>query len=134
MNINKNIDLLSKGLSAYSLRNKVISNNISNVETPNYKREDVKFEDILKKSLNNKPLEGYFTNGKHIKINSKNLDGVEPKIYTDKNTKSRLDGNNVDIDVEMSELSKNSIKFNVVTQQLSGYFKKIKSAITEGRR
>lgn len=135
MNINKNIELLSKGLNAYSLRNKVISNNIANVETPDYKRQDVKFDEILKKNIeNNRTLEGYSTDEKHIRINSRNMNDVNPEVYTEKNTKSRLDGNNVDIDVEMAELSKDHIKFSVVSQQLSGYFRKIKMAITEGRR
>lgn len=133
MNINKNIDLLSKGLSAYSLRNKVISNNIANVETPDFKRQDVKFDEILKKNIeNNRTLVGYSTNKKHIKINSENIGNVNPEVYTEKNTKSRLDGNNVDIDVEMAELSKNHIKFSLLSQKISGYFRKIKNAINEG--
>ncbi len=46
----------------------------------------------------------------------------------------RLDGNNVDIDSEMSLLAKNSIRYNVLVQTLNNEFKKIRSVISEGRK
>ncbi|SHJ43029.1 flagellar basal body rod protein FlgB [Tepidibacter formicigenes] len=132
MKITNNIELLSKGLNAYSLKHEVITNNISNANTPNYKRKDVQFDEILKKSLqNNKSVELCTTNQKHIKMNS---DSIKPKIITSQNTKSRLDGNNVDIDVEMAQLTKNYIKYSVISQQISGLFRRIKNAISEGSR
>ncbi|KXZ39761.1 flagellar basal-body rod protein FlgB [Alkalithermobacter thermoalcaliphilus JW-YL-7 = DSM 7308] len=128
MNINKNINLLSKALDMYSKRNQLLSNNIANANTPNYKRKDIKFNQILTRYQTQR---GYITNEKHIEIGK---NSGEFKIYTDKNTKTRLDGNNVDIDVEMAELSKNSIAYNTVAQQISNSFRRIKYAITEGRR
>lgn len=133
MNINSKIDSFSRSLGAYSLKNKAITNNIANAETPNYKRQDVKFEEFLKKNEENyRTFDGYVTSDKHIKINEG--ENSTPETYTVKNTSSRLDGNNVDIDVENAELSKNYIKFMVESQQLSSYFRRIKSALSEGRR
>ncbi len=133
MILNDNINLLSKSLDAYSMRQNAINNNISNSNTPNYKRNDIEFDQILKKMTNENELNIKTTDPKHIGNNIKKMD-LEPKTIVDKNTKSRLDGNNVDIDVEMAELSKNYIKYNVVSQQITSAFKRYKSAINGGGR
>ncbi|OPJ57080.1 flagellar basal body rod protein FlgB [Alkalithermobacter paradoxus] len=131
MNINKNINILANALGAYSTRQQLLSNNIANANTPNYKRKDIKFEEILKNSTKNSNVAGYVTDKNHIQINNfKN----NIKIHTDKTTRTRLDGNNVDIDVEMAELSKNSINYNTITQQINSSFRRLRYAITEGRR
>lgn len=46
----------------------------------------------------------------------------------------RLDGNNVDIESEMVQLAKNSIKYDTLIQRISSDFRRIKSVINEGRR
>jgi len=45
----------------------------------------------------------------------------------------RLDENNVDIEEEMAQMAKNTIKYYLLTQKISGDFNKIKSVIKEGR-
>src|SRR5690554_172218 len=101
-----NINILSKSLDASWKRNEVITNNIANAETPNFKRTEVVFEDILKEQLSNKKLEGVITDSKHIPINSKNINDLKYKLKKDNSYSARLDGNNVDIDVEMAERAK----------------------------
>lgn len=133
MRLNNNVNLLSKSLDAYSIRQSAINNNISNSNTPNYKRKDVEFGTILKKMTNENVMDVKTTDPKHIGNNDKEMD-LNPKITIDKNTKSRLDGNNVDIDVEMAELSKNYIKYNVASQQITSAFKRYKNAISGGGR
>jgi len=62
------------------------------------------------------------------------IDSVEPTVTQDNTTLSmRLDGNNVDIDTEMASMAKNTIKYNVMIQSLNTEFRRIKSAIKEGR-
>jgi flagellar basal-body rod protein FlgB len=52
----------------------------------------------------------------------------------DENSQSmRLDGNNVDIEREMAEMAKNTIRYSVMAQKISNEFSKIKSVINEGR-
>ncbi|HWR21896.1 MAG TPA: flagellar basal body protein [Feifaniaceae bacterium] len=46
-----NVDLLQKGMDASWLRNEVITNNIANAETPNFKSSSVAFETMFKKAL-----------------------------------------------------------------------------------
>jgi len=125
------IDIYKKALDASWLRNQAISNNISNVNTPGYKRQDVNFESILKGYLENNHIPLKKTHPKHF---SNNLEGIKPKIIKESNTSFRRDKNNVNIDVEMAELAKNTMKFNSLAQQLSGSFRRLKMSITDGRK
>ena len=45
------IDVSSRAMAASTLRHEVLSNNIANVNTPNFKRSHVRFEDLLKKGI-----------------------------------------------------------------------------------
>ena len=108
MNIFSDIDLMNKAINATMLRKSVISENISNIDTPGYKRKDVEFETILEKKMKN---EG---------VSKLNLKEVEPRIYTDYSSSSyRLDGNNVDVDVEMAEEAKVSARYNALITRVN---------------
>lgn len=125
--------LMERALDATSLRNKVIANNIANVNTPGFKRSDVVFEDELKNALTKTGrLRGFRTNERHIPIGEPGKDEVVPRVVTENTTTMRNDGNNVDIDREMALQSKNTIMYTVLAQMVSGEYQKVKSAI-EGR-
>lgn len=128
-----NTNVMQKSLDAAWSRNEIISQNIANVDTPGYKRKDVAFEEYLINSK--KRITGNRTDVRHIPISPSDIDSVEPTVTQDYSKLSmRIDGNNVDIDTEMADLAKNSIKFNALTQMLNGSFSKIKSVISEGRK
>ncbi|OPX44596.1 flagellar basal body rod protein FlgB [Ruminiclostridium hungatei] len=127
--------ILEKSLNASWTRNDVITQNLANVDTPQYKRKDVAFEEYLNDSMGRTKLEGTVTDKRHIAINSRgNVDSIEPELVEDNSDSSmRIDGNNVDIDSEMANLAKNQIKYNALIQMLNGNYSKIKSVISEGR-
>ena len=125
------VTVLEQALSASSLRQKVISNNISNVNTPGYKKSEVLFEDMLQSVMNDDKMPMLQTNARHLPLQQVSI--PTPRVNVIGDTSIRTDGNNVDIDVEMANLAKNSIYYNAVVQQLSSYFSGIKSAIKEGR-
>ncbi len=128
-------NLLEKSLNASWARNEVISQNLANVDTPNYKRKDVTFEEYLNDSLDSKRLEGITTDERHIPIKSKNIDKIKPEITQDNaDTSMRIDGNNVDIDSEMAYLAKNTIQYNSLIQMINSNYSRIKNVISEGRR
>ncbi|MFV9567453.1 flagellar basal body rod protein FlgB [Thermoanaerobacter mathranii] len=129
----ENIDLLQKGLYAATVRNNVIANNIANVNTPNFKRSEVKFENILKDAINGTKLRGYITNPKHIPIGPPLVDSIQPEIVQVNNTSMRLDGNNVDIDAEMANLAKNQLYYYALVQRVSGELNSIMTAVKDGR-
>lgn len=120
--IDKSAALLEKMLDISSIKHKVIANNIANVNTPGYKKMDVSFADQLEKALNE---------GSVNKFNA-----LQPKIVISKEDTSesvRNDGNNVDMDKEVSSLVKNTLSYNIYTQLLSKKFEGIKSAIENSR-
>jgi len=125
------IDILSQMMGVSTIRHKVHSNNIANINTPNYKRQIVSFEEELRKavSTNKDTLPLKITNSRHIVTNL----NIEPKILEDKTTSLKTDNNNVDLDMELALLAENTIKFNVLTQSLSKQFGLLRSAIRGGR-
>ncbi len=125
------VAVLEQALSASSLRQKVISNNIANVNTPLYKKSEVSFESMLQSAIGVDKLPMVKTNEKHLTLQRDNI--PSPEVTVVNSTSIRTDGNNVDVDVEMAELAKNNIYYNAVVQQMSSYFSGIKSAIKEGR-
>jgi len=123
------INSLERGLNASWKTNEVISSNIANIDTPGYKRKTVSFGDLLSDETNKQNFG--VTHSRHIPIKSSK--GNLININTDGSTEAlREDGNNVDIDTEMSELSKNLLYYNVLSQKVSGEFSKLRSAITGG--
>ncbi len=126
-----NVNNLSRGLEAAGLRQKVLANNIANVNTPNFKRSEVVFETLLAKELygdDSGRLNMVRTNDKHLPMNSEG--GARAAMVQDNTTTMRTDNNNVDIDVEMANLAKNQIYYNAMAQSIGGYFTKMKNIIT----
>lgn len=129
----KRFTIMEKSMDAYSLRAKALANNIANVNTPNYKREDTDFENVLREAVdkeNNPKIEGYRTDKKHIKINNiPDINNIEAKIIKEKNTIMRNDRNNVDIEVEESEFSKNNIRYQFASNRLTQDFNIMRTVI-----
>ncbi|WP_026475994.1 flagellar basal body rod protein FlgB [Alkaliphilus transvaalensis] len=128
------VNLLTNALNASWKRNEVIANNIANANTPNFKRSDVEFEKLLEGYLKGNKLAGDRTHQNHIPIGMKSLDEVRHRVVKNDSFSTRLDGNNVDVDVEMAEMAKNTITFNTLSTQLNNHFARLKIAINEGKR
>jgi flagellar basal-body rod protein FlgB len=120
-----NIKLLEDFIDYTSLQNKVVSKNIANIGTVNYKREDVVFKDLLADNMASLKT----TNSKHIGQN--NFES-ENKIVPDNSREMASGINNVNIDEEMAELAKNSIQFKFVSQKIGRYFRTLQSVIKGG--
>ena len=128
-NVYNYINVLSKAADASWLRNDAISNNIANVDTPNYKRQDVSFETELKHALRSSKYVSLDKKVDSINSNGR-LSHIEPRTYLDHSAFSyRLDGNNVDIDTENVELASNQIKYNGLIQSIDQEFKNLRSVI-----
>ncbi|MCM3569595.1 flagellar basal body rod protein FlgB [Neobacillus mesonae] len=124
-----NINLLQSALNASSLRQQVISNNIANAETPDYKGKKVVFEDILKQHLNKQSnFTGNRTDTRHFVIGAP-FDAPIAKIVENSNTTMQNNGNNVDVDDEMTNLSKNALWYNTLVEQVNSEFQQLSIAI-----
>ena len=101
----KMIDLLAAGMKAEGLRQKAIANNIANMETPGYRRIDVKFEELLAKAMDSQG----------------NVDAskVEAALYQPKNTPVKANGNDVNLETEVGHLIKNSLRHQTLAKLLA---------------
>ena len=119
------INVLGKAADGAWARNEAIANNIANVDTPGYKRQDVSFETELQHAL--KASRYKSLDAKVAEVN-KHLDRLEPRVYTDSpNWSYRMDKNNVDVDTENVELASNQIKYNGIALSLDNEFKHFKT-------
>ena len=101
------VDVLDKAADASWLRNDAIGNNLANVDTPGYKRQDVAFESVLKKALG---CCRYKT--MDAKVAALKTERLTPAVFTDHAGYSyRLDKNNVDVDTEGVMLAENQLKY-----------------------
>jgi flagellar basal-body rod protein FlgB len=121
------ISVLEKAVSGAYLRHEAILNNISNVNTPRYKRVDIDF----KTELSNIAQQMDESGKKEI---IEKIDSANPEIIRESNTSVRTDGNNVDIDREMSLLAENALEYNLYVSLLSRKMEGLLSVIKEGRR
>lgn len=127
-----NLNYLPRAMTAANLRQEIIANNIANVNTPNYRKSVVEFEELLARELygeDDKKLKMVRTHDRHLPPEQLPYH-AEPTISVDHSTIMRADDNNVDIDIEMASLAKNQLYYNAVATELSGHVSRLKNAIT----
>ena len=112
------VNVLDKAADAAWKRNDAIANNIANATTPGYKRQDVSFEDEMKKAMSGSKYSSLSS-----KVSKLSNSDLEAKVYTDSSGYSyRLDGNNVDVETENVTLVKNQLKYNALMDSINGEF------------
>lgn len=119
------VNVMSTTLDATAKREALIANNIANVNTPNYKRKDIRFETELKNAF-------VRAEGDNVDLRVKELDleALKPETYTDYAELSyRYDGNNVDIDTENALSAENQIKYNGLMDLVNKNFSQIQSVL-----
>ena len=121
------VNVLEKAADASWMRNEVLSDNIANATTPNYKRRAVSFESYLLEEL-----AGGSTTSLRKKVDDVDLSNLHMTVYTDySNLSYRLDGNNVDQDTENVELASNQIKYQTLIDSINYEFNMIKAALNK---
>lgn len=126
---------MERAVQAAELRQRVISNNVANGDTPHFKRSEVLFEELLEQTMGSNQqgqLIGKRTNQKHIPIGAGASTTPMAQVITDETTSMNNNENNVDIDREMSLLAKNQLSYNFYIQQINHEFSMLRTGI-EGR-
>ena len=121
------VNVLKAVADASWTREEVLTNNIANVDTPNYKRQDVDFTTYLNSALSR-------TNGGSSsltnRVNNINYNDVAIRTYTDNSTLSyRTDGNNVDLSTENVELAAEQINYNALIDSMNNEFSRFKAVL-----
>ena len=120
------VNVLETAAIAYSSWTVDLANNIANVNTPGYKRKDLDFEGVLKQELGRCKHTSLDT-----KIDNLHMDHLNPSVCTDlSNYSYRLDGNNVDIDVEEVEYASEQIRYQGITAGINNEFNRMKTVIS----
>ena len=117
------INVLDKAADASILRHEVISNNIANNGTADYKRRDIRFEEYLINEING-------SGDLDKRVANVNLSSLEASIYIDKeNLSYRMDGNNVNIETENANLAENQIRYYSLLDSMTQEFNRMKSVL-----
>ncbi len=109
-------DLVVRLMDVASLRHDVIANNLANVNTPGFRAQEVRFEDVLARQWNGSQR-GPITD-------------VPATIAETVDAADRPDGNSVDMDREIGKLQKNALLFRMYSQVLATQLGQMRSAIS----
>ncbi len=133
-------DLASKALTYRGIRSDMIASNIANIDTPYYKAKDIDFEGILANEAakisqqKSKKLELATTDKFHLKGVNDGESQSRASLFLRPNHTQRNDANTVDLDVESSQMSKNAIMINAITEAMKKRGSLIKMVIDTSSR
>jgi flagellar basal-body rod protein FlgB len=102
---------LERYMDLVSFRQKLVSSNIANADTPGYTTKDVNFQQELASAV----------------------DGGSPSVVELEALPARTDGNNVSVDREARMLAENALRFSVASNLVRAQLQAIRSAIHDGR-
>ena len=121
------VNLLKSAADASWTREEVLTNNIANVDTPNYKRQDDEFSSNLANALQRS---GKNSASLTQRVNNVNYNDLAIRTYTDNSTLSyRTDGNNVDLSTENVELASEQINYNALIDSMNNEFSRFKAVL-----
>jgi len=101
---------LENYMTMLAAREKVVSSNIANADTPGYKTQDVDFSSVLDDALS----------------------GAAPRIVQPAGLRVKNDGNNVDLDREARLLAENALRFNVASNLIRSQIRNVHTALQDG--
>ena len=116
---NKNVALLQKMLGLHAARHRVMAQNIANINTPNYRRREFRFDTALQQALSAGHADDYRA--------------VKGWVARPNTTPVRNNGNNVDIDMEMVALKENATTYEIFGSLYTRKAQMMRSAIRGGR-
>lgn len=120
-------NILDKAADASWMRENVITNNIANIDTPGYKRQDVDFESVLQKALGKTK---YSSLDKKVRELNQDLGKLTTTSYTNAaNYSYRLDRNNVDENTENAELASESLRYQLLTTAITNNFSRMQTVL-----
>lgn len=148
-------EILRLGMDGLMDRQQAISSNIANVVTPGYQRKEVAFESQLNKIIEKEDLKDFikgqnsieyippnvdvFTGEVHTYrtptqqekayLQANSFDEFKPQYVTDVYSGSNIDGNNVELEREMMDLSKTGTKYLVLSNLERRQFSGLRSVI-----
>jgi flagellar basal-body rod protein FlgB len=133
----ENVNVLQQSLHGLTARQRAIGENVANADTPGYKRMEVTYERQLRAALKGKQeaendLELKTGSSRHFQLGP--LGNADPtQLHRIDDQTYRNDGNNVDIELEMTKLAETNIRFNTMATLAKDKFEGIKGILREIR-
>ncbi len=125
-------------MNALSLRQRLVANNLANIDTPGFKASDVDFEGQLRSAIRARLDHGGSgltrTRPRHLDENGGIGGGLGFRVVVDNDGSLREDKNNVDIDQQMIKLSESAITYSALAQLAASRYSLMESIVTDGRR
>ena len=121
----KTYGIVERSLEIAKLRHGLISSNVANLGTPDYRAKSLDFDKALEDALEKKNVAMERTHPRHFK--AKRIGTVDYEIIQE-------DRPGVDIDREMSKLAENNLRYQTSIETLLRKFSALKHAIHEGGR
>ena len=119
MNVDSsNVGLLCRLMSAATERGRVIASNVANESTPGYRRQVVRFEELLRQAIDS---------------GESDLERVQPQVEPDMLTPARPDGNNVNLELELNAGRQNRLLYDTYAAILQSHFELLRAGIESGR-
>lgn len=120
-------------LNLRAYREQLISSNIANADTPNYKARDIEFGSALQKALQgggsaDQRVDLQLTSSRHIPASAAIPLPTQVKFRTE--LQSSVDGNTVDMDTERAAFAENSVQYEASLTFINGMLKTMQMAVT----
>lgn len=117
------ISMAERSLDFLWAKQQVITNNIANVDTPGYKTKYVTFEETFRNRL-----KAASQTGDREQVQQA-IETSSWQVHNTRNETSRLDGNNVDSDVELMELTRTALQYQYMLHSVSSDITRLRTAI-----
>jgi flagellar basal-body rod protein FlgB len=120
------VDRLAVGLDYHQARHAILTANLANVDTPQYRARDIErtdFDDALKIAMN-------ATYASHIGVGR---GGLQTKVIVDETTPADADGNAVSLDKETVKITANSMRYETISTLVQAQLAMMSYAATDGR-
>ena len=122
------LDRVERVLDFLARRHEALAANVANGSTPGYRTVDIQFQSALEEAVENIRL---------VRTSPRHFDVIVPEPSLEVSETAGLpvgpDGNNVQVDRELLQMSLNRLRFQMAVQAASGRIQTLKSAIAEGR-
>lgn len=130
--------ILQAALNGLAARQRAISDNVANVDTPGFKSTRVEFEQALKSAMgrdDSRPRVLMLTGVQNGVAPPAQADSeLRPQAFVSNETTRRMDGNNVDIDQEMVKLAETNLTYNALAQLTNSRLQLLRTIVNDGRR
>jgi len=132
--LSADLHFFQQAIGLHEQRAQVLSTNIANADTPNYKARDFSFETALKNavgksgSLRLPDTSLDLTSKRHIAATAQNFNILQMKYRVP--FQASVDGNTVEMDVERTAFADNTVRQQAAITMINGRIRAMTTALT----